>query len=85
MPRTNPSREGTEQESTEAVAREVAEIDSELVAAYWRRLHAVWDENVEQLDEARAAIDVLLDRRFELMQAPSAEAASAFEVQAPVG
>jgi hypothetical protein len=85
MPRTNPSREGTEQESSEAVAREVAEIDSELVAAYWRRLHAVWDEDVEQLDEARAAIDVLLDRRLELTQTPGAEAASACEVRAPVG
>jgi hypothetical protein len=85
MPRTNPSREGTEQESTEAVAREVADIDSELVAAYWQRLHAVWEEDVERLDEAREAIDVLLDRRFELRQAPDAEAASASEVQAPVG
>ena len=85
MPRTNPGREGTEQESTEAVAREVADIDSELVVAYWQRLHAVWDEDVQRLDEARATIDVLLDRRFELTQAPGAEAASACEVQAPVG
>ncbi|HEY7046106.1 MAG TPA: hypothetical protein VH373_02720 [Jatrophihabitantaceae bacterium] len=85
MPRTDPGEADDQESIRAAAARNVAEVDSELVTAYWRRLHAVWDEDVERLEEAREAIDVLLERRFELMPAQGAEAASTCEAQAPVG
>ena len=82
MPRTNPGQEAGEQETVEAAAqpadREViADVDSELVTAYWRRLHAEWEEDVAGLEHAKVAIDDLLERRFEIMQAQAAEAEAA--------
>lgn len=79
MPRKTPGQEAAEHESVQA-ARPVyrggiAEVDSELVTAYWRRLHAEWEEDVERLEKAKVAIDVLLEHRFEMMQAEAAEAA----------
>lgn len=89
MPRTKPGQKAGEHEPVQAAVRpayrELADVDSELITLYWRRLHATWEEDVEGLEEAKAAIDVLLERRFELMQAEDAEAASTCEVQAPVG
>jgi len=38
-------------------------------------LHAEWEEDVARLEEAKAAIDMLLEHRFEMMQAEGAEAA----------
>lgn len=50
----------------------IAVVDSEIINAHWRRLHAMWAEDIEELERARAAIDLLLDRRIELMQALAA-------------
>jgi hypothetical protein len=68
------------QEFVEAAAmppyREVvADVDSQIVNARWRWLHAEWEEDVERLVEAKVAIDMLLERRFEIMQSQDAEAA----------
>lgn len=80
MPRMNPGQEAAEQEFVQAAAqpacREViADVDSEIVTAYWRRLHAEWEEDVERLERAKVAIDALLERRFEITQAQAAEPA----------
>jgi hypothetical protein len=50
----------------------IAHIDSQLVDARWRWLHAVWEEDVDRLQQARIAIDLLLERRFEIRQAAAA-------------
>ena len=73
MPRTTPGQDAAEQESVQAAARPayrggIAEVDSELVSAYWRRLHAEWEEDVNRLEQAKAEIDGLLDRRFEMVE-----------------
>lgn len=52
----------------------IANVDSQIVSAHWRWLHAVWEEDVDQVERARAAVDVLLERRFEIMQAAAAAA-----------
>ncbi len=80
MPRMNPGHADAGQESVQAAAepayREViADVDSEIVTIYRRRLHAEWEEDVERLEQAKVAIDVLLERRFKIMQAQAAEAA----------
>ena len=47
----------------------VAFVDSQIVNAHWRWLHARWAEDSEESERAMIAIDLLLDRRFEIMQA----------------
>ena len=46
----------------------VAEVDSQLVNARWRWLHAVWEQDAGRVEETTAAIDALLELRFEIMQ-----------------
>jgi hypothetical protein len=58
----------------------IADIDVEIVSARWRWLHGGWEENVDAVNRAKAAIDLLLERRYNLMQAAAAgpsEAAAA--------
>jgi hypothetical protein len=58
----------------------IADVDIQIVSARWRWLHSAWEGNVDAVERAKAAIDVLLDRRCELMQASAAgtnEAAAA--------
>jgi len=38
----------------------VGEVDAQIVNAHWRWLHGVWEDN---------AIDALLERRYEIVQA----------------
>jgi hypothetical protein len=52
----------------------IALVDSQIVNAHWRWLHAVWGERPEELEQAKIAIDALLDRRLEIMRAPAAAA-----------
>jgi hypothetical protein len=47
----------------------IADVDIQIVSARWRWLHSAWAGNVDEVVRAKAAIDVLLDRRYELMQA----------------
>jgi hypothetical protein len=47
----------------------IADVDTQIVNARWRWWHGAWEKNVDQVDGAKAAIDVLLERRYELMQA----------------
>lgn len=51
------------------IADTIAEVDAQIVNARWRWLHGVWDGNEDQVTRAKFAIDVLLDRRCELMRA----------------
>jgi hypothetical protein len=53
----------------------IADVDTQIVNARWRWWHGTWEKNVDQVDRAKAAIDVLLERRYELMQAADAAAA----------
>jgi hypothetical protein len=50
----------------------IADVDTQIVNARWRWWHGAWEKNVDQVDGAKAAIDVLLERRYELMQAAAA-------------
>ncbi len=52
----------------------IAEVDTQIVMARWRVWHGVWERNSEQVESAKKAIDVLLDRRYELMPAGSVAA-----------
>lgn len=47
----------------------IGDVDTRIVNARWRWLHGVWEENVDEVELARVAIDVLLERRFEITQA----------------
>jgi len=47
----------------------VGEVDAQIVNAHWRWLHGVWEDNAEEMRLARAAIDALLERRYEIVQA----------------
>jgi hypothetical protein len=47
----------------------VSDVDIRIVRARWRLLHAVWCENTDDVELARAAIDVLLELRYEISQA----------------
>jgi hypothetical protein len=46
----------------------IADVDTQLVNARWRWWHGRWAQNIDQVDGAKAVIDVLLERRYELMQ-----------------
>jgi hypothetical protein len=50
----------------------IADIDTQIVNARWGWWHGSWEDNIDEVDCAKAAIDVLLDRRYELMQAVAA-------------
>jgi hypothetical protein len=50
----------------------IADVDVQIVSARWRLLHGVWGENVDAVNRAKAALDALLERRYELMQTAAA-------------
>ncbi|MEP7178531.1 MAG: hypothetical protein ABI775_05545 [Pseudonocardiales bacterium] len=50
----------------------IADIDVQIVSARWRWLHGTWDDKVDAVNRAKAAIDLLLERRYELMRAAAA-------------
>jgi hypothetical protein len=63
----------------EAVARPgsretIAGVDAQLVNVRWRWLHAVWEDDVDQLELSRVAIDLLLEQRFAITQTRTAAA-----------
>jgi hypothetical protein len=47
----------------------VSDVDVQILRARWHWLHAVWGENADQVEVARAAVDVLLERRYEITKA----------------
>lgn len=47
----------------------IAEVDTRIVNARWRWLHGTWEKNVDEVERARVAIDALLERRYQIMQA----------------
>jgi hypothetical protein len=47
----------------------IADIDVQIVSAHWRWLHSEWEGNVDAVNSNKAAIDLLLERRYKLMQA----------------
>jgi hypothetical protein len=47
----------------------IAAVDTQIVNARWRWLHGAWAKNADEAERARVAIDVLPERRYELMQA----------------
>ena len=52
----------------------IADIDVQLVSARWRVLHNTWEGKAQAADRAAEAIDLLLERRYELMRATANEA-----------
>jgi hypothetical protein len=46
----------------------IADVDTQIVNARWRSWHGEWEANLEQVGQAKAAIDELLERRYELMR-----------------
>ncbi|MCW2645017.1 MAG: hypothetical protein JWP07_1126 [Pseudonocardiales bacterium] len=63
----------------EAVARPglretIAGVDAQIVNVRWRWLHAVWEEDVDQPELFRVAIDLLLEQRFAITQPRTAAA-----------
>jgi hypothetical protein len=60
----------------------INEIDTLLVAAYWRCLHAQWSGTTLDLEAARAEQDSLLDERYVLMFHGAAEQARTVTRQA---
>jgi hypothetical protein len=50
----------------------IADVDTQIVNARWRWWHGAWEKNVDQVDGGKAAIEVLMERRYELMQAAAA-------------
>jgi hypothetical protein len=57
------------------IIKTIADIDTQIVNARWRWWHGAWEKNVDLVDAAKAAIDVLLERRYEFMQAADNAAA----------
>jgi hypothetical protein len=55
----------------------IAVVDSQLVNAHWRWLHARWGEDAKGLDKATVEIDALLEQRFALVRARRNTAADA--------
>jgi hypothetical protein len=55
----------------------IADVDAKIVSTRWRWLHGTWEGNLDAVERAKAAIDVLLERRYELMQVATAAAAAA--------
>ena len=51
------------------ISEAVSDIDIRIVRARWRLMHALWGENTADAQVARAAIDALLERRYELTRA----------------
>jgi hypothetical protein len=47
----------------------IADVDTRIVNARWRLLHGTWADNVDEVELARVAIDVLLERRYQITQA----------------
>jgi hypothetical protein len=47
----------------------VTDVDTQIVNARWQWLHCVWEQRVHDIELARVAVDVLLERRHELMLA----------------
>jgi hypothetical protein len=50
----------------------ISDVDIRIVRARWRWLHAVWGESTDDVEEARVAIDALLERRYEITAAATA-------------
>jgi hypothetical protein len=46
----------------------IAGVDAQIVNVRWRWLHAVWEEDADQLEQSRVTIDQLLEQRFEIAQ-----------------
>jgi hypothetical protein len=55
----------------------IADVDTQLVNARWRWWHGAWEKNADQVDGAKAVIDMLLERRYELMQAAATDSTAA--------
>jgi hypothetical protein len=51
------------------IFEQVSDVDIRIVRARWHWLHAVWGDNVVEVERARAAVDALLERRYEITQA----------------
>ncbi|MEP7179329.1 MAG: hypothetical protein ABI775_09595 [Pseudonocardiales bacterium] len=51
------------------ISEAVSDVDVRIVRARWLWLHAVWGEDPDEVEVARAAIDVLLERRYEITRA----------------
>jgi hypothetical protein len=47
----------------------IGDVDARIEDIRWRGLHGHWDANVDEVELARLAIDVLLERRYEIMHA----------------
>jgi hypothetical protein len=54
---------------TQMTIESIADVDTEIINARWRMWHGGWEDNADQVDLAKAAIDLLLERRYELMRA----------------
>jgi hypothetical protein len=63
------------------IADTIAGLDAEIINARWRWWHGAWSRNVIQVECAKAAIDALLDRRYELMQQVAADCGGAEATQ----
>jgi hypothetical protein len=50
----------------------VTDVDIRIVRARWLWLHAVSGDNSDEVEVARAAIDVLLEHRYQITQAAAA-------------
>jgi hypothetical protein len=55
----------------------IADIDIQIVSAHWRWLHSEWEGNIDGVNRAKAAGDLLLERRYKLMQAAAGTADAA--------
>jgi len=58
------------------IVEAIAAVDVQLVNLRWRWWHGEWAEDADRVARAMAAIDALLERRHELVQA-SGDAAAA--------
>jgi hypothetical protein len=56
------------------ISEAVADVDIRIVRARWVWLHAVWGENADEVEVARVAIDLLLERRYEITHTAAAVA-----------
>jgi hypothetical protein len=74
-PTRNPAMQEFVEGATPPHCEAIADVDGEIVNAHWRWLHARWEEDAEGLVQATVAIDILLDRRIQIMHAQEAEAA----------
>jgi len=51
------------------ITETLTDVDTQIVNARWQWLHCVWEERAHEIELARVAIDVLLERRHEIMLA----------------